>query len=138
MSYTVLSRSLRREQVHIIANIRTTSTTTTSAATMSKIIVGPSEVKGERKRGAHWKDANGTAFKNPWSSFSMPVSMFFAHLASPCLHSIDCLEFSQGKCCFAHGESWTVSEPRVDVNLVLRSVWLSSKSLVISLPTNAR
>lgn len=22
---------------------------------MSKIIVGPSEVKGERKRGAHWK-----------------------------------------------------------------------------------
>lgn len=83
MSYTVLSRSFRRQQVHIIANFRTISTTTAPAA-MSKIIVGPSEIKGERIKGAHWKNDNGTAFKNPWSSFNMPVSMFLAHLITHC------------------------------------------------------
>lgn len=86
MSYTVFSRSFRPQRVHIIANTRTISTTTTSAAAMSKIIVGPSEVKGERKKGAHWKNDSGTAFKNPWSSFNMPVSMFSARLTPLCSH----------------------------------------------------
>lgn len=103
MSYTVLSRSFRRQQVHIIANFRTISTTATPAAAMSKIIIGPSEIKGERIKGAHWKNNNGTAFKNPWSSFNMPVSMFLAHLITHCLHTVGCLEFSQGTHC-SYGE----------------------------------
>ncbi|ODN75398.1 hypothetical protein L202_06555 [Cryptococcus amylolentus CBS 6039] len=44
----------------------------TTAAAQANVIVGASEVKGQRLKGSHWANETGTKFRNPWSSFKMP------------------------------------------------------------------
>ncbi|OXB37236.1 hypothetical protein J007_02985 [Cryptococcus neoformans] len=133
MSYTVLSRSFRRQQVHIIANFRTISTTTTPAASMSKIIVGPSEIKGERIKGAHWKNDNGTAFKNPWSSFNMPTAWSIAKFGYQ-LATFKDDTVKNAKALIPHVKpNWGADLPRKD----LKATWLGHACTLIEMPAVA-